>query len=201
MAADGTDERRLTDSPGEDDLQPNWGSRGRTAFTSDHDGDTEIYTMRGDGSKVRKLTSNKLNDEFANWSANGRTLLFHRTDANDNFDVYRVRASGRREQRVTTSPRGGGGSSPVARRPADRIRRRGRYGSGHLHDAPGRRRSEEPDAGQGWGARARLAAKAVIVPGADGFDWSSAGIAVAALVGLLVVSAAVIGALRDRRKQ
>jgi hypothetical protein len=32
----------------------------------------------------------------------------------------------------------------------------------------------------------------VIVPGADGFDWSSAGIAVAAFVGLLVVSIAFV---------
>jgi hypothetical protein len=39
----------------------------------------------------------------------------------------------------------------------------------------------------------------VIVAGADGFDWSSAGIAVAALVGLLVVSIAVLSALRERR--
>jgi hypothetical protein len=39
----------------------------------------------------------------------------------------------------------------------------------------------------------------VIVPGADGFDWSSAGIAVAAFVGLLVVSIAVLSAVREGR--
>jgi heme exporter protein D len=39
----------------------------------------------------------------------------------------------------------------------------------------------------------------VIVPGADGFDWSSAGIAVAAFVGLLVVSIAVMSAIRGGR--
>ena len=39
----------------------------------------------------------------------------------------------------------------------------------------------------------------MIVPGADGFDWSSAGIAVAAFVGLLVVSIAVLGAIRGGR--
>jgi Tol biopolymer transport system component len=103
VAADGTDERRLTDSSGEDDLQPNWSSRGRIAFTSDRDGDTEIYTMRGDGSSVRKLTSNKLNDEFPNWSPNARSLVFHRTDRNDNFDIFRVRAAGSRAQRVTAT--------------------------------------------------------------------------------------------------
>ena len=39
----------------------------------------------------------------------------------------------------------------------------------------------------------------MIVAGVDGFDWSSAGIAVAALVGLLVVSIAVMSALRGGR--
>jgi heme exporter protein D len=39
----------------------------------------------------------------------------------------------------------------------------------------------------------------VIVAGADQFDWSSAGIAVAALVGLLVVSIAVLSAVREGR--
>lgn len=37
----------------------------------------------------------------------------------------------------------------------------------------------------------------MIVTGADRFDWSSAGIAVAALVGLLVVSIAVLSAVRE----
>src|SRR5688572_130678 len=73
MAADGTEERRLTNSPGVDDLQPNWSSKGKIAFTSDRDGDTDIYSMRADGSRVRKLTRNKLDEEFPNWSPNGRT--------------------------------------------------------------------------------------------------------------------------------
>jgi heme exporter protein D len=41
----------------------------------------------------------------------------------------------------------------------------------------------------------------VSVLGAGGFDWSSAGIAVAALVGLLVVSIAVLSALREGRER
>ena len=39
----------------------------------------------------------------------------------------------------------------------------------------------------------------MIVPAADGFDWSSAGIAVAAFGGLLVVSIAVMSAIREGR--
>jgi Tol biopolymer transport system component len=107
IAADATDERRLTDGRGVDDLQPNWSSRGRLAFTSDRDGDTEIYTMRPDGSKIRKLTSNKLNDEFPNWSPSGRTIVFHR-ERNGNFDVYRIRAGGGGIDRLTTGDAGDG---------------------------------------------------------------------------------------------
>jgi Tol biopolymer transport system component len=102
VAVDGSDERRLTRSPGVEDTQPNWSSKGGIAFTSDRDGDTEIYTMRRDGSNVRKLTRNKHTDEFPNWSPDGRTLVFHRV-RNDNFDVYRLSRGGGRERRLTAS--------------------------------------------------------------------------------------------------
>jgi Tol biopolymer transport system component len=111
MAAEGTDERRLTNSQGVNDAQSNWSSRGRIAFASDRDGDNEIYTMRSDGSDVRKLTRNKHTEEFPNWSPNGRTILFHREAAGD-FDVYRVRAAGGRAQRMTAT--GAAEGLPVA---------------------------------------------------------------------------------------
>lgn len=41
----------------------------------------------------------------------------------------------------------------------------------------------------------------MIVPGVDGFDWSSAGIAVAAFAGLLVVSIGVMSAIRGGRER
>ena len=112
IAADGTDERRLTDSRGVDDLQPNWSSRGKIAFTSDRDGDDlEVYTMRPDGSKVRRLTSNKHNEEFPNWSPNGRAIVFHR-ERDGNFDVYRVRARGGGIERLTAGKAGDGVPAP-----------------------------------------------------------------------------------------
>jgi hypothetical protein len=38
-------------------------------------------------------------------------------------------------------------------------------------------------------------------PAVGGFDWSSAGIAVAAVTGVLIVSVAVVGALRESRNR
>src|SRR5262249_10345120 len=58
--ADGSDLRRLTLSPG-DDAEPTWSTKGRIAFTSSRDGNTEIYSMNADGSDVQRLTNNTAN--------------------------------------------------------------------------------------------------------------------------------------------
>jgi dipeptidyl aminopeptidase/acylaminoacyl peptidase len=58
MDADGTNVRRLTDSPGLDE-GPVWSPDGtKIAFSSDRDGQQEIYVMNADGSDPRRLTDN-----------------------------------------------------------------------------------------------------------------------------------------------
>ena len=46
------------------------------AFCSFRDGDYDIYTMRSDGSDVRKLTSSHGNDAHPIWSPDGVWILF-----------------------------------------------------------------------------------------------------------------------------
>ncbi len=46
------------------------------AFASDRDGDLEIYTMKVDGSNLRKLTNNS-DDEGPSWSPDGSRMVFH----------------------------------------------------------------------------------------------------------------------------
>jgi Tol biopolymer transport system component len=48
---------------------------------SDGDGDAEIYTIRGDGSDLRKLTSNEWIDTEAGFSPDGSLIAFIRRDA------------------------------------------------------------------------------------------------------------------------
>jgi WD40-like Beta Propeller Repeat len=49
---------------------------GRIAFTSDRDGDYEIYTIRTDGSDPRRLTHSPGNDAHNPWSHDGEWIVF-----------------------------------------------------------------------------------------------------------------------------
>jgi TolB protein len=54
-----------------------WSPRGDLiAFTSFRDGDFEIYTIRPDGSGVRKLTNTRGNDAHLVWSPDGKWIVF-----------------------------------------------------------------------------------------------------------------------------
>jgi dipeptidyl aminopeptidase/acylaminoacyl peptidase len=48
----------------------------RIAFTSDRDGNDEIYVMDADGSNQTNLTSNSADDEAPSWSPDGSKIAF-----------------------------------------------------------------------------------------------------------------------------
>ncbi len=76
MNADGSDPRRLTANPTMD-YWPVWSPDGkRIAFTSNRDGNYEIYVMNADGTGQRNLTNHPANDNFATWSPDSRKLAF-----------------------------------------------------------------------------------------------------------------------------
>ena len=68
MNADGSGLTRLTDNLA-DDRFPAWSPDGRRmAFTSDRDGNKEIYVMNADGSAQTRLTNNPDHDMDPAWS-------------------------------------------------------------------------------------------------------------------------------------
>ncbi len=65
----------------------------KMAFTSDRDGNLEIYAMDVDGGGVRRLTDDPGNDEYPTWSPDGQWIAFH-SDRDGDFDIYIVRPDG-----------------------------------------------------------------------------------------------------------
>ncbi len=56
---------------------PSWSpAEDRIAFTSDRDGDYEIYSIRSDGSRLKRLTHTPGNDAHSAWSPDGQWIAF-----------------------------------------------------------------------------------------------------------------------------
>ena len=87
MDADGANVRRLTRSVGLD-TRPAWSPDGkRIAFTTNRDGNYEIYGMNADGSGQRNLTNHPGQDNYATWSPDSKKLAFI-SNRNGGYDVY-----------------------------------------------------------------------------------------------------------------
>jgi TolB protein len=112
MNADGSAQSNLAPSPSTNESGPAWSPDGRTIlFTTDRDGNEEIYAMNADGSNPRNLTRHPLNDGrdggYA-WSPDGRKILFATNrDRNRGRDgkvateLYVMNADGSGQRRLT----------------------------------------------------------------------------------------------------
>jgi Tol biopolymer transport system component len=75
IAATSTPSRIQTTAP---TVQPLTGSGGGViAFTSERDGNMEIYVMNADGSDQRRLTFDSSNDGWTTWSPDGTHIAYH----------------------------------------------------------------------------------------------------------------------------
>jgi Tol biopolymer transport system component len=115
---DMTHQVQLTHGPDWDGWFPSWSpDHSRIAFSSYHedpdpDGGVEIhdvYTMRPDGTDIRKITDSRGYNGKPSWSPDGRWLLFDadRGDYPAAQGIYRIRSNGSGvPQRITTLPAG-----------------------------------------------------------------------------------------------
>jgi len=68
MNADGSEQKKLTDSSAFDG-SPFWSPDGKKlAFNSSRDGNSEIYVTNADGSGQKRLTNNPASDGNPSWS-------------------------------------------------------------------------------------------------------------------------------------
>jgi Tol biopolymer transport system component len=68
MNADGSGQTRVTTNA-DSDYEPAWSRDGsQIAFTSQRDGNEEIYVMNPDGTGQTRLTNNTASDAGADWS-------------------------------------------------------------------------------------------------------------------------------------
>jgi Tol biopolymer transport system component len=79
-----------------------WAVVGQIAFTSDRDGNQEIYIMNADGTGVNRLTDNTSSDEMPCWSPGGGKFAFT-SDRDGNTEIYVMNADGSWQQRLTDS--------------------------------------------------------------------------------------------------
>jgi Tol biopolymer transport system component len=95
-APDGSDLRRLTDTPGYDAEATLSRDGSRIVFTSVRDGDLDLYVMNADGSNVQRLTEDVGYDGGAFFSPDGTRIVYrahHPTDPVEIEDYRRLLAA------------------------------------------------------------------------------------------------------------
>jgi dipeptidyl aminopeptidase/acylaminoacyl peptidase len=76
-------------------------ANGKIAFTSDRDGNQEIYSMNDDGSDPRRLTNNPGVDCFPAFSADGTKIAFVRQNISGAFAIAVMNADGTEAADIT----------------------------------------------------------------------------------------------------
>ena len=94
LRADGAEVRRLTDNPAAD-VNPVLNQRAtELIFTSNRDGNTEIYRIATDGaSALVRLTENPASDDWAYWSPDGSQMVFA-SNRDGDWEIYVMNRDG-----------------------------------------------------------------------------------------------------------
>jgi len=84
-----------------DNQFPHWSPDGRQiVFTSDRDGDPEIYVVNADGSDLRRLTSVPGRDAHPSFSRDGKRIVFQSPRDGGDTNVYVMNLDGSGQTRL-----------------------------------------------------------------------------------------------------
>jgi len=75
---------------------------GKIAFTSNRDGNLEIYTMNADGTGLTRLTNNTASELKPIWSPDGNKIVFE-SNRDGNYEIYVMNADGSGQTRLTNN--------------------------------------------------------------------------------------------------
>ena len=73
----------------------------KIAFTSNRDGNAEIYVMDGDGRNERRVTVNPNGDGYPSWSPDGKKIAFASNRNKDHIQIWVIDADGKNPIRLT----------------------------------------------------------------------------------------------------
>ena len=79
-----------------------FGVNGKIAFTSNRDGNHEIYIMNSDGSGQTRLTSNSATERYPAWSPDGTKIAFI-SNQDGNWEIYIMNADGSSQLNLTNN--------------------------------------------------------------------------------------------------
>jgi Tol biopolymer transport system component len=98
----GTGLVQLTNTPGSFNVDPAWGQNNKIVFTSNRDGNEEIYSMNADGTGQTRLTNNSAPDYGPYWSPDGSKIVFQ-SERDGNSEIYVMNADGTGQTRLTNN--------------------------------------------------------------------------------------------------
>jgi TolB protein len=103
-SADGTKKVQLVQVAGQYCHQPAWSPDGEwIAFSSDRDGNVELYKIRSDGTELTRLTTVPGIDCRPRWSPDAAWILFS-SNRDGNFNLYLMKADGTAVRALTNHP-------------------------------------------------------------------------------------------------
>ena len=99
--------RKVVDHP-ENDYMPDWSPDGtKLAFTSNRNGNQDIFTVDIDGKRVTQLTEASHNERKSRWSPDGTHIAFQlpvKTGKSLNNEIGIIDIEGKTVCRVTNNP-------------------------------------------------------------------------------------------------